>query len=61
MYEAQCTAATAQKVVEMDKNRPEGATAFGAALGMPLTIRDDIPEGIVRIANNGSIIKDIQV
>lgn len=61
MYEAQCTAATAQKVKEMDEKRPEGATAFGAALGMPLTIRDDIPEGIVRIANRGSIVKDIKV
>jgi hypothetical protein len=61
MYEAQCTSATAQKVKERDEKRPEGSTAFGAALGMPLTIRDDIPEGIVRIANNGTIIKDIQV
>lgn len=61
MYEAYVTQETAIRMKEMDESRPDSASNFGAALGMPVVVRDDIPPNIVRIVNNGAIVRDINL
>lgn len=57
MYEVRCTEATAQKIKEKDQSRPDGQTAFQAALGVPVVTDERVPEGVVELRSNGELVK----
>lgn len=57
MYEVHCTEATVLKMKEKDDSRPAGQSSFQAALGMPVIVDEEVPEGHIEVRSNGIIVK----
>jgi hypothetical protein len=56
-YEVRCTEETAIKMKEKDDSRPSGQSHFQAALGIPVVVDPEVPEGHIEVRCNGVLVK----
>lgn len=56
-YVVRCTEATAMRMKEKDESRPSGQSQFQAALGIPLEVDENVPDGHIEVRCNGVLVK----
>jgi hypothetical protein len=61
MEEFRCTEETAITMMKEDTSSMMGPNTFGAALGVPLVVSTDVPEGKLQFWRNDEMIREIDI
>jgi hypothetical protein len=59
--EVRCNQTTANAMIHDNARPVEPVSTFQAAIGVPVFVSEDVPDGIVQIWQDGKMIKEIQL